>query len=125
MTKSRMVGELGETGLLLPVLVNEALSANDRAKYLMSLLQVAREHADNPELAAIDLKPERLACGVVDAELDAVVARSRKVSPDDYVVLAARRIHELLVDEIQRMLKPIRVEDGSASLERQWTCGTG
>ena len=34
--------ELGEQELLLPALVNEALAANDRAKYLMTLLQVAR-----------------------------------------------------------------------------------
>lgn len=73
MTKARIVGELGEAGLLLPALVNEALAANDRAKYLMTLLQVAREHADHPDLAATDLKQERLACGVVDAELDTVV----------------------------------------------------
>jgi hypothetical protein len=38
-----------------------------------------------------------------------------EVIPDDYVVPAARRIHELHVDEIQRMLKPLRTEDGSAS----------
>jgi CHAD domain-containing protein len=78
MTKARMVGELGEEGLLLPSLVNEALAANDRAKYLMTLLQVAHEHADHPDLAASDLKQERLACGVADALLDYVVARSSK-----------------------------------------------
>src|SRR3974377_3940 len=78
MTKTRVVGELGEQELLLPALVNEALAANDRAKYLMTLLQAAREHADHPDLAATDLRQERLACGVADAELDTIVGRSRK-----------------------------------------------
>jgi hypothetical protein len=34
---------------LLPNVVNQALVANERAKYLMTLLQAAREHADNPD----------------------------------------------------------------------------
>ena len=55
----------------------------------MSLLQVAREHADNPELAVSDLRQERLACGVADGDLDTVVARSRKESPDVYLVPGA------------------------------------
>ena len=114
MTKARIVGELGETSLLLPALVNEALAANDRAKYLMTLLQVAREHADHPDLAATDVKQERLACGVADAELDTVVARSRKEGPDAYLVPAARRIHDLLVDDVRRMLTPLRAQSGSA-----------
>jgi uncharacterized protein Yka (UPF0111/DUF47 family) len=114
MTKARIVGELGEPGLLLPALVNEALAANDRAKYLMTLLQVAREHADHPDLAATDLKQERLACGVADTELDTVVARSRKEYPDAYLVPAARRIHGLLVDDVRRMLTPLRAQAESA-----------
>jgi hypothetical protein len=114
MTKTRIVGELGEPGLLLPALVNEALASNDRAKYLMTLLQVAREHADRPQAPATDLRQERLACGVADAELDTVVARSRKEGPDAYLVPGARRIHDLLVDEVRRMLTPLRARAGSA-----------
>ena len=95
MTKARIVEELGEPGLLLPTLVNDALAANDRAKYLMTLLQVAHEHADHPDATATDLKQERLASGVADAELDTVVARSRKEGSGEYLIPAAGRIHEL------------------------------
>ncbi len=114
MPKARIVGELGEQELLLPALVNEALAANDRAKYLMTLLQLAREHADHPDLAATDLRQERLACGVADAELDTIVGRSRKDGPATYRIPAARRVHDLLMEDVRRMLAPLRGPDGSA-----------
>jgi CHAD domain-containing protein len=110
--KARIVAELGEPELLLPALVNEALAANDRAKYLMTLLQTAREHADQPDLGAPDLKQERLACGVADADLDAVVESSRREGPDTYLIPAARRIHDLLLDEVRRMLAPLSAQPG-------------
>jgi len=113
MTKARIVGELGETQLLLPAQVGEALAANDRAKYFMALLQVAREHADHPDLATTDLEQERLACGVGDAELDTVVARSRKEGADAYVVPSARRILDRLVADVRQMMTPLHPRAGS------------
>jgi len=113
--KARIVDELGEQELLLPALVNEALAANDRAKYLMTLLQVAREQADHPEdPAATDLKPERLACGITDTHLDTVVGRSRKEGPDAYCIPAASHIHDLFIEDIRRMLAPLGVRAGPA-----------
>jgi hypothetical protein len=118
--KARIVGELGEQELLLPAPVSEALAANDRAKYLMTLLLVAREHADHPDEAATDLKQERLACGVADAELDTVAGRSRKDGSDVYVIPAALRFHDLLVEAVHRMLAPLRAKDGlSTSYEER------
>lgn len=113
MTKTRIVDELGEQALLLPGLVNEALAANDRAKYLMSLLQVARERADHPDLPACDLRQERLACGVPDVELDTVIERCLKEGSDVYVMPKAQQIHQLLIDDVGRMLAPVRAESGS------------
>jgi hypothetical protein len=106
MTKARIVGELGEHELLLPTLVNEGLAANDRAKYLLTLLQAARDHADHPEGPAADLKQERLACGVADPDMDTVVGRSRKEGPDAYVIPALRRVHTHLADDVRRMMAP-------------------
>jgi hypothetical protein len=108
-TKSRIVGELGEQHLQLPTLVNEALAANDRAKYLMTLLQAAREHADHPDAPATRLEQERLACGVADANLDAVVQSSCKEGPDLYHIPRASSIHQALVDEVCGMLAPLLV----------------
>jgi hypothetical protein len=46
--KSSIVAALGEQRLLLPALLNESLTANDRAKYRLTLLQTAKAHADTP-----------------------------------------------------------------------------
>lgn len=109
--KTEMVGELGEEALLLPGLVNEALAANDRAKYLMSLLQAARGHADLPSAGVTDLKQERLACGLGDDDFDSVVERSRGVGRGVYHIPACAQIHSLLVENIRQMLAALRVRD--------------
>jgi hypothetical protein len=106
MAKARIVGDLGEHELLLPALVNEALAANDRAKYLMTLIQSAREHADHPEGAATRPEQERLASGVVDANLDTVVEGSRKEPPGVYSIPQASAVHQALVEEVRRMVAP-------------------
>ena len=51
LAKQDVVGELRERVLLQPSLVNQGLEANDRAKYLLTLLQAARAHADEPARA--------------------------------------------------------------------------
>jgi uncharacterized protein Yka (UPF0111/DUF47 family) len=107
MAKATILGELGEQQLLLPALVNEGLAANDRAKYRMTLLQEAREHADHPHRKAADLKRERLAAGEPDAELDAVVGGSRREDPDTYLIPRGRQICETLVGDVRRMLGPL------------------
>ena len=109
--KPQIVHELGERELLLPNLVNEALTANDRAKYLMTLLQSARTYADHPDLGFADLKPERLASGVEDAELDSVVERSRQAEAGCYEIPAAGRISKQLAESVQQMLAPLELRD--------------
>jgi len=110
-SKIKMVGELGEGELLIPALVNEALAANDRAKYLMTLLQTAQEHADAPDLVSTDLRQERLAVGLAESELDMVVSLSRRVDQGTYRIPWAGRIHDRLVAEIRQMLAPIQTLD--------------
>jgi hypothetical protein len=106
--KTKMVEELGEGELLLPNLVNEALSANDRAKYLMTLLQMAKDHADYPDLASPDLKQERLACGITESGFDSVIERSQREEAGVYRVPKAREIHHDIVENTRRMLVPLK-----------------
>jgi uncharacterized protein Yka (UPF0111/DUF47 family) len=109
--KAKIVGELGEEALLLPSLVNEALIGNDRAKYLMTLLQAARSHADQPESSVTDFKHERLACGIVNDDFDTVVERSRGEGAGVYRIPACGQIHTLVVENIRQMLAPLRLRD--------------
>jgi uncharacterized protein Yka (UPF0111/DUF47 family) len=108
-TKRKIVEELGERGLMLPGLVNAALTANDRAKYLMTLLQTARDHADHPGQSAPDLKQERLACDLADGQFDSVVARSSKSGANSYHIPLASVLHRQLIDCIREMMTPLEI----------------
>ena len=60
MSKDRIIETLGESQLLLPGLLTEALSANDRVENLLMLLQSAQAAADG-DGGMSDLREERLA----------------------------------------------------------------
>ncbi|MGE5192531.1 MAG: CHAD domain-containing protein, partial [Deltaproteobacteria bacterium] len=113
--KMKIVGELGEAALLLPDSVNEALAANDRAKYLMTLLQTARSHADHPELTVTDLRQERLACDVAEGEFDNVVDQSHRAVGGAYEIPMLPRIHELLTASLREMLAPVQIHAAGAT----------
>ena len=63
--KIDILENLGETALLLPQLINQALTANDRVKYWLTLFQSARDHADHPTMDVPSLQREREAAGAV------------------------------------------------------------
>ncbi len=112
LAKRDVVEELGERTLLLPSLVNRALEANGRAKYILSLLQAARARADAPSEPFTTLREERVAAGVRDRELDEVVARSVRVGPDAYQVPGAGRLLADLVGAVREMVEPLAPPDG-------------
>ena len=113
--KREVVVELGQTALLLPTLVSRGLEANDRAKYLLSLLQAARTHADEPTAPFSPLREERLAAGIGDDELDRIVSRSCRVDDGLYLIPGARALHDALIESVAEMLEPLVT---SASADR-------
>jgi uncharacterized protein Yka (UPF0111/DUF47 family) len=113
-SKTRIVDELGERALLLPAYLNNALAANDRAKYYFSLLQAAQGHADNPGGQCASLRGEREASGVEDAALDSVVDSSRREEGGAYHIPFAARVQERMHAEIAEMMKPLSA-GGTAS----------
>lgn len=110
--KIDVLEQLGETTLLLPDLINEALAANDRIKDCLTLLQSARDHAERPDRAAPSLQTEREASGVDDASLDAVVAGSTRAREQGLHIPHATRVHTLIVDSLRQMMKPLAVSSG-------------
>jgi uncharacterized protein Yka (UPF0111/DUF47 family) len=108
--KTRIVDTLGERSLLRPTVINAALAANDRAKYYFTLLQTAVQRALRPDSRAPDLRRERLACGVDNDALDAVVAEAI-ADPDGRVRIAdGGELVRALLGEIGAMLAPITDE---------------
>ncbi len=113
MSKDRIIATLGESELLLPDLLNRALSANDRVKYLLTLLQGARAAADG-DAEASDLQAERLASGVPDASLDRVVHASARRADGSYAIPGAAELVHAAFGEVDTMLVPLRVADVEA-----------
>lgn len=104
--KARIVTALGEGRLLLPFLLNEALAANDRAKYRLTLLQTAKAHADSPDEPFSALRTERTACGITEAWYDEVVARAIRHDADRYALPQLFDLCSALRDDILAMCAP-------------------
>jgi hypothetical protein len=111
-SKIVILEDLGETALLLPQLINRALSANDRVKYFLTLFQSARDHADHPRSDLSSLQREREAAGVDDVSLDSVVSAGTR-DGNSVVVPQAARIHACVLDGLREMLQPITVAAGT------------
>ena len=122
--KETILGDLGEERLLLPALLERALAANDRVKYLIALIQAGRLHADAPEEAHATLRAERVAAGVHDDTLDDVVGASRRVDESVYRIPGAERIVELALGDTREMLVPLRDDPPCAPMVRRLTALT-
>ena len=109
-----MIAALGEDHLLLPGLVAGALAANDRVKYLLTLLQTARAAADGA-IGMTSLHEERMACGVDDVGLDRVVGGSAREPDGCYRIPGAEALARRAIDEAQRMLAPLDAAGVSAA----------
>ena len=108
-TKQSIVAALGEQALALPRLINEALEANDRFKYRLSLLQLARRHADSPDTPVGDLRAERLAAQIDDVELDDLPATCARVAPDVYRLPGIEGLLAAAEHDVRAMLAPVRI----------------
>jgi len=111
--KARIVAVLGERCLLLPALLNEALAANDRAKYRLTLLQTARNHADAPGEVVSDLRTERLAGGIADSSYDDVIAGTVRRGADTYAMPLANELCASLHDDLVAMIAPLEAAQKS------------
>jgi hypothetical protein len=56
--KSKIIERLGERDILLPALIAQGLSANDRVKVRLSVLQAAARHARDPAEVRFDMREE-------------------------------------------------------------------
>ena len=108
MEKAHIIDALGESGLLLPMLLNGALAANDRAKYHFSLLQMAQSRALHPDAPASDLRIERQAAGIAEESCDGIVAASSRGEGDLYRIPQVQAVCTALYQDLQRMLEPIQ-----------------
>jgi len=124
MSKTRIVDLLGEKALVLPALLDGAIIANEQAKYILGLLQLAAGNADRPDpQTAPTLRAEREACGIAEAALDRVIARGEMLGPGTYYIPEAAHLVALLGKALDAMLAPLAASDvdGHAELAARKT----
>src|SRR4051812_43978337 len=104
--KAQILDAIGEHGLQPVTAVNAALAANDRIKYILSLLQMVLAHAEHPEQPAATMKQDRIGCGIDDPSLDTVVTSSRMVDRLCHVPGAAR-IMVRIAEDMRTVAAPV------------------
>ncbi|MGA8757740.1 MAG: hypothetical protein WB611_15660 [Stellaceae bacterium] len=99
--------------------------ANEQAKYVLGLLQIAANNADNPsEAAPPTLKSEREACGLGDASFDRCVADSLSDGHRNYHIPGAQHLIAVLDEAMAAMLAPLALiassSDAAAALHERY-----
>ena len=110
--KTAVLEVIGETALQWAAQLDAALSANDRIKYLLSLLQMALSQADHPEQAPVSLTRERVACGIEDVGLDDIVVTARREG-SRYRLPGAAQLMARIARDIRMMAAPVIAARGA------------
>jgi len=106
MQKTQAVASLGQHRLMLPTWVKASLSANDRLKVCLTVLQAASSHASHPNRDLPDLSREIAACGMNAAWLHDVAAVSRRVD-EDLLIQDMPRLIKCVGDDLATMARPV------------------
>jgi len=106
-SKQSIVAALGEQALALPHLVNAALAANDRIKYRLTLLQLARRHADAPDAPLASLRAERLQARIDEGALDELPAACLRTAEGCYRLPGAAQQFAAIELDLKAMLAPL------------------
>ena len=105
MQKSQAVTSLGQHRLMLPAWVKSALSANDRLKVYLTVLQSASLHASHPNREVPDLAKEIAAAGLNTAWLHDVAAVARRVDENLFISNMPRLV-KAIGDDLATMARP-------------------
>src|SRR6266702_2576383 len=106
MHKAQAVASLGQRKLMLPGWVKAALSANDRLKVYLTVLQAASSHASHPNRDLPDLAKELAAAGPDTGWLHDVAAAATQVD-DDLLMPDMPRLVKCFVDDLATMARPV------------------
>lgn len=106
--KSRIVEHLGQTDILLPALVANALAANDCIKVRMSALQAAVHHARQPDHPASDLQAECRAAGIAPAAIAALIAGAHVVGEGRIAAPNLGRLMNDVLDDVTVMIRAVK-----------------
>jgi uncharacterized protein Yka (UPF0111/DUF47 family) len=107
--KTAIVRQIGVSGLELPGQVAAALQANDRAKFRLTVLQLARAHAKDPSRPVPDLEAERPNSGLADFSPGQMIRAAREAA-GGYDIPGAAALLARLAADIATMAAPLGAE---------------
>ena len=114
-SKAAIVERLGETAVLLPSLIGDALTANDQIKLRLSLLQEAAVHAQAPQRDARHFGPDKGAVGLAGFVLDTFVAGARLLGPGKLLIPGVRALLAGVANDLATMLAPLQAAGDEAA----------
>ena len=109
MQKLQALDALGQNRLMLPALIKGALSANDRIKVCLSVVQAAATHALEPQRPATDLGDEIERAGPSNAWLQDLIAVARR-GDHEVLIPDAGRLAEHIAGDLAAMARPVLQE---------------
>ncbi|MFD2182071.1 hypothetical protein [Rhodoplanes azumiensis] len=112
--KTRIIAHLGQSEILLPSLIAEALAANDRAKLRMSVLQAVAQQARRPGGPVPDLVVEARAAGLDAQALRGLVLGARAGPGELVAAPGLDRLKADLVADGEAMIAPLAAADPAA-----------
>ena len=118
--KSEIIERLGQTDILLPSLIADGLSANDRVKIRLSVLQAAGRHARGPNRATFDLAEECRSAGLDPVAMESLVNRAHLLAGERVTAPGLSNLQTAIWDDVTTMIQAVRSgdeTDGAAALE--------
>lgn len=106
MQKTQAVASLGQHRLMLPAWVKAALSANDRLKIYLTVVQSASTHASHPNRDLPDLSKEIAVAGLNAAWFHDLAAVARRVD-EDLFIPGLPRLVKFIEDDLATMARPV------------------
>ena len=112
--KSQIVEHLGQSDILLPSLIAEALAANDCIKVRLSALQAAARHASQPDRPASDLQVECRAAGIAPAAVAALIDGAHVVGEGRIAAPNLAKLMKDIVDDVVVMIRAAKAGEPPA-----------
>jgi hypothetical protein len=113
--KVEIVERLGERAVLLPGLIEAGLSANDRVKIRLTLLQESSAQARRPNRPAASLERELRGVGLDDPAFSAMVSGARAIDDATFLAPGGEALAAGLAADLATMLRPIEVAEAKGA----------
>jgi uncharacterized protein Yka (UPF0111/DUF47 family) len=111
--KSKIIERLGESDILLPALIAQGLSANDRVKVRLSILQAAARHAHDPAQVHFDLADECRATGIDLVPMETLVNRAARLGDERITAPGLGNLRAAIWDDIATMMEAVKSADAA------------